>query len=449
MNRQDKLPSLAGGRLLSGHLPAFRSDPLALLARAAGQADLTRVRLGLFDVIVVSAPHLVQQLLVDRETDFAKSYGLSLFARPLLGQGLLTSERELHRRQRKLLAPAFVHKRIAHYAQISAARAQDGLARMLSRGTIELSAETLQTTLEIAAKTLFDADVGGDAHEVGEALTQAMESIVRSFSSNVPLPPPFPTPVNIRLARATKRLDRIVYRMIAERTGEDRGDMLSLLLNARDEHGRGMDARQVRDEAMTAFLAGHETTANALAWTLYLLAKHPPALAEVEAELDAVLAGRAPRFEDLPLLPCTLRALKEAMRLYPPAWIVSRRALREVEIGGVQFAKNQLFVVDIHGIHRRADPFAEPAAFKPERFLDERSWPRHAYMPFGAGPRMCIGNHFAWMEGQLVLASWLSRARFTLPDPSFEPQLDPLITLRPRAPLTMHVSARPARAKVA
>ncbi|HEX5661409.1 MAG TPA: cytochrome P450 [Polyangiales bacterium] len=290
----------------------------------------------------------------------------------------------------------------------------------------------------------FGAQYVADSDEVGDAVSEAMEAIIGSMTSNVPLPPPIPTRVNRRIARATARLDRILYRLMDERHGEDRGDMLSLLLSARDEDGAPMGRKQVRDEAMTAFLAGHETTANALAWTLYLLAKNPAALAEVEAELDRVLAGRAPAFEDLPHLPATLRALKESMRLYPPAFMLTRRAATEVTIGGHSFPKNLLVLINIYGIHRRADTFPEPNAFKPERFLDERTLARHAYMPFGGGPRMCIGNHLAWMEGQLVLASWLSRARFSLPDPSFEPELEPLITLRPRAPLTMNVSARQA-----
>jgi cytochrome P450 len=181
-------------------------------------------------------------------------------------------------------------------------------------------------------------------------------------------------------------------------------------------------------------------------FSLYLLARHPSALVEVEAELDAVLAGRAPTFEDLPRLPATLRALKEGMRLYPPAYLVTRRVAREVTVGGYTLAKNTVLVINIHGIHRRADAFPEPNTFRPERFVDERSFARHSYMPFGAGPRMCIGNHMAWMEGQLLLASWLSRARFTLPDPTFVPELEPLLTLRPRAPLTMNVRARPQAA---
>ncbi|MET0285190.1 MAG: cytochrome P450 [Polyangiales bacterium] len=442
------IPKLPGGTWL-GHLPAFRGNPIGWLTQAAAHGDMVRTRLGVFDLIMISAPALVQEVLVDKVEHFEKSYGLTLFARPLLGDGLLTANNTPHRRQRKLLAPAFVHKRIAGYAQVTAEHAERGLARLLARGTVEISEQTMQTTLGIVAKTLFDADVQGDSDEVGDALTEAMESIIGSMTATVPLPPPLPTRVNRRIARSTARLDRIIYRLIDERNGEDRGDMLSLLRSARDEDGQPMTRLQIRDEAMTAFLAGHETTANALAWTLYLLAKNPDALAEVEAELDTVLAGRPPVFEDLPRLPATLRALKEAMRLYPPAFMLTRRVTSEVNIGGHALPRNQLVLINIHGIHRRADAFPEPLAFRPARFLDEKSFPRHAYMPFGAGPRMCIGNHFAWMEGQLVLASWLSRARFTLPDPSFVPELEPLITLRPKAPLTMRVQARQVRAQMA
>ncbi|HEY6880835.1 MAG TPA: cytochrome P450 [Polyangiales bacterium] len=438
----DTVPTLPGGSLLTGHLQEYRRDPIGLLTRAAAHGDVVRARIGLFDVMIVTSPALVQEVLVERESEFIKSFGLSLFAKPLLGQGLVTSEHALHRRQRKLLAPAFVHKRIAGYAEVVREHGEYGLTRMLARGRVEIGEETMATTLGIVAKTLFDAEVRDDTSEVASAITEALESVLGSLTSNIPLPPPIPTPMNLRILRAARRLDRIVYRMIAERGGQDRGDMLSLLLRARDEDGVGMSEKQVRDEVMTAFIAGHETTANALAWALYLLAKNPSARAEVEAELDRVLGGRPARFEDLPSLPSTLRALKEAMRLYPPAYVVTRRPLRELSFGGQRLRKNSMVIVNIYGIHRRADLFRDPSAFLPARFEDERALPRHAYMPFGAGPRTCIGNHFALMEGHLLLSSWLSRARFNLPSPEQEAGLQPMITLRPRAPLTMLVSAR-------
>jgi cytochrome P450 len=221
--------------------------------------------------------------------------------------------------------------------------------------------------------------------------------------------------------------------------------LLSILLAARDENdGSGMDDRQVRDEVMTAFLAGHETTANALAWTLILLSKHPAIRERVEAEIDAVLAGRRARYADLCQLPLTLRVFKEALRLYPPVYMLGRRAIRPVQLDGYKVRKNQVVLVNVFGMHHRSDLFADPAGFDPDRFLPEREreLPRHAFLPFGGGPRMCIGNHFALMEGQVLLANWLRRARFELLDKDREIELQPLITLRPKPGVRMRVSPR-------
>jgi cytochrome P450 len=205
-----------------------------------------------------------------------------------------------------------------------------------------------------------------------------------------------------------------------------------------------MDDRQLRDEVMTAFLAGHETTANALTWSLILLAKHPLVRERVEAELDRALPGRCPRYADLPQLPLTLRVFKEALRLYPPVYMLGRRAIRPVELAGYPVRKNQVVLVNVFGMHRRPDLFEEPTRFDPDRFLPEREreLPRHAFLPFGGGPRTCIGSHFALMEGQLLLASWLRQARFELLDSAGEVGLQPLITLRPKSAVRMRVSAR-------
>jgi cytochrome P450 len=430
-----------------GSLLDFRADRFGTLLRIAREhGDAAWVRLGFFDRLVVSSPELAHELLVEKEDAFVKGQGLSIFARPLLGRGLLTSEGDFHRKQRRLLAPAFVQKRIAAYAAVMAARGRASAERMLAAGQLDVDAEAMRVTLEIVGETLFSAELGAEASEIGAALTEAMERMMRQISSLIPIPPQIPTPSNLAGRRAVQRLDETIYRLVAERRANpcDRGDVLSMLLAARDEDGSSMDDVQVRDEAMTIFLAGHETTATALAWTLYLLAKHPELRARAEAEVDATLGERPPRVEDLRLLPYTLAVFKESMRLYPPAYILGRLATRDVKLGATSVRKGQLVLVNVAGIHRRAATWPDPDRFEPERFLGdaERGLPKNAYMPFGAGPRVCIGNHFALMEGHILLATYLQRLRLDLVDRSARIWPRPLVTLRPGQPMHMRATPR-------
>ncbi|GAC1357274.1 MAG: cytochrome P450 [Polyangiales bacterium] len=432
-----------------GNLLEFREDRSRLAVRVAREfGDIARLRLGLIPVTMISSPDLVKELLVDKEDAFIKAPGLSYFARPLLGNGLLTSEQGFHRTQRRMIAPMFIHKRIGAYGQTMVERGEKIAARWRDGERLDVASEMMSLTLEIVGKTLFDAEVGAEAVEIGEALTAAMEHIIESLNSLVPIPRSWPTPRNRRNARAVARLDETIYRMIRERraSGEDRGDLLSMLLLARDDESadaKGMDDRQVRDEAMTLFLAGHETTANALAWTWYLLARHPHAYARLLREVDEVLGGRAPTIEDLPRLPYTLQVFKEAMRLYPPAYVLGRMARREVTLGGHSIPRNGIVIVSVIGMQRRASWFPDPDAFDPERFSteNEKKIPRYAYLPFGAGPRVCIGNHFAMMEGQLLVATIAQRARFELA-PGVRVEPEPLVTLRPRGGMPMRVRRR-------
>jgi cytochrome P450 len=431
------------GHPILGHLQAFRHDRTGLQVRLAREHDLAEIRIGFVKALMVSAPAPAHEVLATSESSFVKGPGLSLFLRPLLGDGLLTSERGFHARQRKLLAPAFAHKRIASYADTMADRALRFAAKVGDGETLDVAEAMMKLTLEIVGKTLFDAEVGSDADAVAEAITTVMETALAQMGSLVPLPPFIPSPTNVKNRRAVARLDEIVYRVIRDRRalGVDRGDVLSMLLAAQDEDGARMTDKQVRDEAMTLFLAGHETTANALSWTLYLLSQNPEARARVEAEIDAL--GRTPSYDDLKALPYTLAAIKEAMRLYPPAYGVARRAIADVRIGGHPVRKNTLVLVNILGIHRRPDVFPDPEKFRPERFLGdaEKQLPRCAYLPFGAGPRICIGNHFALMESHVVLATMLARLCFDRD--SEEPvALEPLVTLRPRGGLRMRATVR-------
>jgi cytochrome P450 len=440
------IPRLSTSGLL-GSLPAFRKSRLDFQLLAMREhADIARTHFGPFEVLLIGAPELVHALLVTQADDFVKSYGLSLFARPILGDGLLTSEHALHRRQRRLLAPAFAKRQISDYAALMGERATQSLERMLTAGKLDIGAESMRVTLEIVGKTLFDTELADAASEVGKAVTDAMECVVGSMADAVPLPPFIPSPRNLKLARVKRRLDALVYALIRARRERASGstDLLSMLLLARDDDGSGMSDRQIRDEVMTALLAGHETTANALTWTLILLARNPELRAEVESELDRVLQGAPPELSHLPSLPLTLATFKEALRLYPPVYLLGRRALRATDLCGYPVRKNQVVLVATYGMHRRADLYPDPERFDPRRFLPEHEerLPRQAFLPFGAGARTCIGNHFALLEGQLVLARWLARARFELSPSDQNIGLEPLITLRPKGPVWMRVTAR-------
>jgi cytochrome P450 len=433
-----------GGHPILGHLTAFRRDRVGmLLGLVKNHPDIVEMPMGLVRRVVgITSPALATEVLATKQSSFVKAPGLAIFLRPVLGDGLLTSEAGVHERQRRLLAPAFAPKRIAAYAETMSQRTDRFAAALGDRQDLDLAEAMMRLTFEIVGKTLFDAEVVGDAAAVGSALTTAMEIAFGQLASVLPIPPVVPTPKNLRYRRAVSRLDAVIYRIIHERRaqGGDRGDVLSMLLEARDEDGTPMTDRQVRDEAMTLFLAGHETTANALAWTFYLLARHPEKRGEMEAELDAL--GHAPSYEELKKLPFTLAVFKESMRLYPPAYVLGRRTLEDVVIGEHLVKKGSIVLVNIMGIHRRPDLWPDPERFDPARFLGEKEkqLPRCAYMPFGAGPRVCIGNHFALMEGHVLLATIGRRLRFELK--SSEPAaLDPLVTLRPRGGL-------PARALV-
>lgn len=432
------------GHLIWGNLRTFTSDRVGtLLGLPPEYPDIVATRFALREGVCVNAPHLAHEVLTTKADAFVKDVALSIFLRPLLGSGLLTSEHEFHARQRKLLAPAFAHKRIASYADTMAERARRFADEHRQGEVVDMAEGMMRLTLEIVGKTLFDAEIGNDAEDVGEAVTTAMECVLTQLNSALPIPPIVPTPSNLKHWRAVSQLDAIIYRLIRERRaqGVDRGDVLSMLLEARDERGEAMPDRQVRDEAMTLFLAGHETTANALAWTLYLLARNPDARARVEDEIDAL--GRVPSYEDLVKLPVTLAAIKETMRIYPPAYLLARHATRRVDIGPYVIQKNSVVFLNIIGIQRRADIFEEPNRYRLDRFLGdaEKALPRCAYFPFGAGPRICIGNHFATMEAHILLATLLSRLRFDLVSDG-PVACEPLVTLRPKGGLHMRVTVR-------
>jgi cytochrome P450 len=305
--------------------------------------------------------------------------------------------------------------------------------------------EMMKLTLSIVCKTLFDADVTGAAERVGVLLTEVLEESNEKINSPFELPDWIPSPKRNHRKAVLAELDGIIQGFIDDRkrSGEDKGDLLSMLLEARDEDNNGMDAKQLRDEAMTLFIAGHETTAMALAWAWYLLTTHPETMKKLQQEVDTVLQGRTPTLQDLANLPYTDMVLKETLRLYPPASGVTRQAIEDVQIGGYTVKKDVMISVSSFAMHRSPRYFENPDAFDPERFSkeNESKIPRYAYLPFGGGPRVCIGNMFAIMEARLILAAVVQRYDLTL-EAGQDVTMQQLLTIRPKNGIRMKLKAR-------
>jgi cytochrome P450 len=429
-------------------LLAFRRDPLKFLTRLAREhGDAVQFRLGPQRALLLNHPELVRDALVTRGDHFHKGRALQRSKR-LLGEGLLTSEGEYHRRQRRLAQPAFHRRRVESYGAVMVEYAARNSARWHDGETLDVAHEMMRLTLSIVGKTLFNSDVEAEADDIGRALTEMLELFQMLLLPYSEYLERLPLPANRRFARGRAKLDAVIYRIIDERraSGADTGDLLSMLLLAQDEEGAtgGMSDEQLRDEALTIFLAGHETTANALAWTWYLLAQNPEAEAALHAELDAVLEGaRLPTVEDLPRLPYTEMVLAESMRLYPPAWVVGRLAVKDYEVGGYVAEAGTLVLLSQYVMHRDQRFFPDPLRFDPARFTPEakETRPQYAYFPFGGGARRCIGEGFAWMEGTLLVAAIARRWRMRLV-PGQEVVPLPRMTLRPKHGLRMLLEER-------
>lgn len=441
------LPPGPKRKLLGGNLFSFRRDPLSYLQSLAREyGDIVFFRLGPQDVFFLNHPDYVKDVLVTHNQNFKKGRALQKSKR-LLGEGLLTSEGDFHRRQRRLAQPAFHRQRVASYATLMTDYAAQTSERWQDGETRDISGEMMRLTLAIVGRTLFDADVERDARDVGEALTVIMNLFNMMLMPFSELLEKLPLPQNRRFQKARDQLDTIIYRLIEERrrSGEDHGDLLSMLLLAQDEEERsgGMTDEQVRDEALTIFLAGHETTANALTWTWYLLSQHPEIEARLHDELDTVLNGRLPEFSDVAQLRYTEMVLAESMRLYPPAWAIGRLALDDYEIGGYRLPAGSLVLLSQHVMHRDARYFTEPERFDPLRWQPEarEARPQYSYFPFGGGPRRCIGEGFAWMEGILLIAALAQHWRLRLV-PGHPVKTHPVITLRPRHGMLMTLEKR-------
>jgi cytochrome P450 len=424
------------GHLLGGNLPEFRRGRLDFLTRCAHEyGDVVRVRFGPRWIYLLIHPDAIEQVLVTESRSFTKHFALRL--NPLiLGNGLLTSEGEFWLRQRRLAQPAFQRSRIAAYGPTMVEHTLRLLASWHEGETCDILSEMMRVTLGIAAKTLFDAEVEGKASEVGQALAIAQKSFVARFNSLVPPPMWMPTPGNRRLRQAVQKLDDIIYGFIRQRraSGEDKGDLLSMLLHAQDETDNSrMTDKQLRDEAMTLFLAGHETTALTLSWAWYLLASHPEAEARLVEEVQNQVGAHRPAVEDWPRLHYTEWVVLEAMRLYPPAYVMGREAIADRTIAGFPLRAGTTVLMPQWVVHRDPRWWDQPELFRPERWDNDlqRRLPKYAYFPFGGGPRLCIGNTFAMMEAVLILATIAQQYRFTIvPDHPVIPL--PSFTLRPQ-----------------
>jgi cytochrome P450 len=414
-----RLPPGPKGHFLLGNIPDYRRGQLEFLEHCSREyGDIVRLRLGYHRIFLVNHPDAIEEVLLTKSRNFIKHFALRLTP-VLLGNGLLLSEGDFYLRQRRMVQPSFNRSRLAGYASIMVDAAENTLATWQPGETLDMSREMMRIALEVAARTLFGSEMAGEAREINEALQLLQACFLTRFTSFYPIPLWIPTIANVRMRRAIRRLDQIIYRFIDQRrkSGAEHGDLLSLLLHARDEDDGGqMGDRQVRDEAMTIFLAGHETTALALSWTWYLLATHPDVEERLATEVRAVLANRLPAFDDLQHLPYAHWIVQESMRLYPPVYTIGREALQECEVGGHCVPKGTTILMNQWIVHRDGRFFDEPELFIPERWAGDfvQRLPKYAYFPFGGGPRLCPGNNFAMMEAVLILAAITQRFRFTL-----------------------------------
>jgi len=443
---QAPLPPGPKGSLIMGVMREFNRDTLGFITRLRDYGDVVRSRFLYLHAYFLYNPSDIEALLTTNAKSYRKARSLrSPFFYRLVGNGLVTSEGDFWRRQRRLAQPAFHRQRISSYGDVMVQYTERAIDTWKHGERRDIARDMTRLTLEIVVKTLFNSDVSNDADHIGQILTGLVKPFASQATLKWILDNRLPTPGHRRYFNAVSEIDRIVFRIIAERraSGYDEGDLLSMLLQAQDDDGTQMTDAQLRDEVMTLFLAGHETTALALSWSWYLLATHPDAETKFHEELDEVLGGRAPNVSDLPKLTYTEMIAKESMRLYPPAYAVGREALEETEIGGFRVPKGtQLFAFQ-WVTHRDARYFDEPDAFKPERWTPDvaERLPKYAYFPFGGGPRQCIGNYFAMMEIVLLLATIGQRVRFEL-DPEHKVEVLPVLSLRPRNGIKVIIEPR-------
>ncbi len=444
---QNNLPPTVKPDWIGGHFLQFRSNPLEFLSELATLGDITCFKMGKQPAYFLNHPELVRDLLVVNAHKFVKGRALQR-AKSLLGEGLLTSEGENHLRQRRMIQPAFHRERIKSYAETMTGYAAQMADEWKDGEVRDVDREMMRLTLQIVGKTLFSANVADEADEIGAAMTILIDLfnyLLLPFSEVLEK---LPIPHARRFRRAKEKLNSVIYEIINERrkSGEQKDDLLSMLLTAQDEDdGAGMTDRQVRDECLTLFLAGHETTANALTWTFYCLSQNAESEAKLHEELNRVLPnGKIPTVEDLPHLKYTENILAESMRLFPPAWATGRLATEEHEIGNYTIPKGALVLVSMYVLQRDKRFWTDAEIFKPERWETQsvkEAGQKFVYFPFGAGVRRCVGEQFAWMEGVLLLATLAGKWKLNLM-PEQKIGMQAIMTLRPKFGMKMRIEKR-------
>jgi len=430
-----------------GSLIDYFSDMLGFLTRVSAEyGDIVYYKLGSRKMYLLNNPEDIKDVLVTHNRNFEKSRALKR-AKIILGEGLLTNEGESHLRQRRTIHPVFHHERIRSYGDVMAEYASRVGEGWQNGTVVNIHKEMMKLTLFIVSKTIFDSEMESESDEIGRSLTDLVTLFPRLIFPYSEYVDNLPLPSNRRFEQAKSRLDSIIYGLIEERRANpgERKDLLSMLLDAQDEEGggEGMTDVQVRDEALTLFLAGQESTANSLVWTWYLISQHPQVEKKIHGEIDSVLNGRLPTLDDLGKLSYTQNVFKEALRLYPPAWAVARQVKEDYEVGGYVVPAGADIFMSQYVVHRDPRFYKEPDRFIPERWSNEetKDLPKFAYFPFGGGTRRCIGEPFAWMEGVILIATIASKWKMRLvPHQRVEPE--PLITIRPKYGMNMILERR-------
>jgi len=428
-------------------IPRIQRDPLAFLLENARQhGDFIHFPLGLWNVYLLNDPALIKHVLQDNNRNYNKNTIQYNTLSVVTGRGLLTSDGETWRQQRRLIQPTFHRRRIAQFGELMTAATQKMVDRWdATSAPLDIDAEMMQLSLEIVGQALFSLDLSQSAGELTRAVLTMLDYVVYRASTPLAAPLWWPTRRNGRFLAARRLLNNVIAEMVQNRRAQlaagqqPADDLLTMLLEARDpESGDGMSDAQIRDEIITLLIAGHETVASALTWCWYLLAQHPEQLARLQEELDGVLDGRRPTIADLAQLPLTRAIFDETLRLYPPAWIITRRAIAADKLGDGEIPANGLILISPYVVHRHPGFWPEPEQFRPDRFLPGASdgRPRFAYIPFGGGPRLCIGDQFALTEAQLIIAEVARRGRLALV-PDQKVVMEPLVTLRPQHGLWM------------
>lgn len=432
-------------RLSFKEIRDYQDDEMAFMLRAAKeQGGLARFKMAWINMTVVTNPDLIRELMVKRPLDLHRDPFTTKVLGRIMGDGVFIAEGADWQRQRKLVQPAFHAKRISQYAATMAEYTAEMCAGWPDEAVVAVDRELTELTLRIIAQTMFNIDLGDQTSELGTDMQTILEVGEAQLDMTFVPPPWLPTALNRRQNPALARVRGRMHDIVRERmgSGADEGDLLSMLVMARDDEGRPMDEDAIVDECMTLLVAGHETTAVLLSWIWVLLGQHPETVAQLLAEVDRVCGGRPVTFEMLPDLVWTEMIVKEALRLYPPAFGVGRTPVRDIVVEGHELKRGELIMISIYALQRLAEFYADPEQFRPERWAEgEPPPPRYAYMPFGAGPRICLGNMFAMMEAQVILATMVQQVRLA-PQIAGEVEAEPVITLRPKGPLLFVVGRR-------